>query len=277
MKKKKYEPSLIFSLIALLLIIISFFFYLKTPNSENYWTFFWNLTGDIGIVVITVVIIGILWNSLGGNPVENSLQKLDMTLEDFRESVQLLEDSKKTGLLRSLAVSGEFGSHSDWMTRLKSAEETINLLGYTLLVWSRGENFENEVINLVKKGVKIRVLAMDEENPELSSMINTRQIKATSMETVIANIKAVKSVFNSILERLENVETTGSLEFRTLVNGLILCQICRTDNELTMVQYLHSQIGTTSPIILVKGIDSTLFKVYDNEFEKLWELSQMTP
>ena len=149
-KASQTSPIIVFTIIAILLILVSYFFYEKTPNAASDWVFVWDLTGDIGVVVVTVVIIGFLWNLLGGNPVDNSINKLDLTLDEFRESVKLLEDSKKTGMVRSLAVSGEFGSHSDWMTRLKSATNTINLLGYNLLVWSKGENFEGEVFSPMK-------------------------------------------------------------------------------------------------------------------------------
>jgi hypothetical protein len=63
----------------------------------------------------------------------------------------------------------------------------------------------------------------------------------------------------------------GSFEFRTLKEGTILMQLCRTDARLTAIQYLYSAIASQSPLLEVNGKDSELFNVYMKEFEKLWK------
>jgi hypothetical protein len=271
MKEKKSQIILL--IISVLVIVVSFFL---TRQSSSYaldqYLFWGDILKNTGLTILTVVVITFLWNLLGGDPVNNSITKLDGTLKNFQDSVKLLEDSKVSGLERVLAVSGKFGSHDEWMGRLKAAEKVIDLMGYDILVWTKGENFENEISTLVSRGVKIRVLIMDETNPHLEAFMNLTQITSISINVVKENIKLVKNVFSNIKSSL-NHSLQPHLEMKTLKKGLIPMQICRTDNNLTMVQYIFSEIASRSPILVVKGEESSLYKIYQNEFDKLWELS----
>ena len=270
---KNYSPLIILFIIATGLLVIAYFVIGTSTAATQDQPLFWgDILKNIGLTVLTVVAITLLWNLLGGDPVDKSISRLDNTLGAFQSSVKLLEDSKVSGLQRVLAVSGEFGSHTDWMNRLKSAENSIDLLGYDLLVWTKGENFENEVKKLVENGVHVRVLIMDENNPDLSAFTNTAQIRSLSIELVKENIRIVKEVFKGIKESL-SPNFQAKLEFRSLKQGLIPLQLCRTDNRLTMVQYIFSEVASRSPLLLVEGEESTLFAIYKNEFNLLWELA----
>lgn len=63
-------------------------------------------------------------------------------------------------------------------------------------------------------------------------------------------------------------------EFRHIRNGMVTCQICRTDSNMTVIPYLYSAVASCTPIISIAGADTALFNVYENEFECLWELAE---
>jgi len=211
---------------------------------------------------------------LGGEPVSQAVGVLGSTLEELRTSIKLLADSKNTGMERAYSVSGDFGSHTDWMKRLKSAKTNIDLMGNSLYVWTKGENFEDEILNLVASGVNVRILVMDEDNKNFESLINTTQIISTNLASEKEELRIVRKVFTEISDRLDSLNPVGSFEFRTLQEGLILCQLCRTDNELTMIQYLYSVVTSRSPLFVINGRDTKLFEIYMREFDRLWELAE---
>lgn len=56
--------------------------------------------------------------------------------------------------------------------------------------------------------------------------------------------------------------------------GLIVCQICRTDSEMVVVNYFYSEVASRSPVMLIQGNESKMFQVYQNEFDQLWKLNE---
>ncbi len=267
----KRSPQLIFLVIGGLLLAVAFLIDAQASPSQLL-KFLGSASQDVAFIILTVVIVDFLWGVLGGEPVSQALNALGVTLRDMRISVQLLEDSRKTGLERALSVSGAFGSHHDWMNRLKSAHSQIDLMGHSLHIWTSGENFEQEVVQLVLAGVRMRVLIMDENNEGIETIVNAEQIPSVSVVGTKEQIRLARKVFKSISDHLATLTPLGAFEFKTLTKGVIVCQLCRTDFELTMVQYLYSVVGSRSPLLVIRGYDSQLFQVYMREFEQLWEL-----
>ncbi|MEW6369241.1 MAG: hypothetical protein AB1714_31865 [Acidobacteriota bacterium] len=158
------------------------------------------------------------------------------------------------------------------MSRLKAARKKVDLMGFSLHVWTRGENFESELLSLVEHGVQVRILIMGENNPHLESILNVEQIPSISTAAVREELRVAQRVFGRIGEEARRLRLAGSYDFRTLNRGLILCQLCRTDSRLTMVQYLFSEVASRTPLLEVIGDDAALYRVYMNEFESLWRL-----
>lgn len=270
MNRKPVNSYVILAIIGCLLLMISYLVFKLTSIGSDPNNFIWDVTKDISVVILTIIIINYLWNSLGGEPLEKSIEKLSQSVSNLDDSVKLLEDSKRTGLIRAFGVSGSFGSHTDWMNRFINTKSNLDIMGYTLAVWTKGNNFENEVITLAKKGVKIRILTMDANNPKLFSIINTKHIATISNEEIVESLKTTLKQFKIIEEKLEQLNLSDFYQIKTLKEGVILSQLCRTDDDLTIIPYLYTDIGARSPLLFVKGVQTELFKVYNQEFEKLW-------
>lgn len=274
LNNKIKTASIIFSIFGLLFLVISYLIALLNQSPSPQIQFWVSLFKDIGIIGLTVVIINFLWNALGGSPTDKAIEEIGLTLSKLRKSVKLLEDSKETGANRILAVSGGFGTHTDWMKRLKSSEETVDLMGFSLYVWLKGAEFEESIVKQVERGVNIRVLIMDEENINLKNIDSLKATKGFNKISIIERLKITKGMFAGILDKVEMLDSPkGTFEFKTIKKGFIHCQICRTDERLTMVQYLFSELGSRTPLIEVIGSNSGLFKVYSKEFETLWKLN----
>jgi hypothetical protein len=263
MNSKTLKASIAFLIIGGLLLLVAWLS--KSTSGSEFGS---NAASDAAFICIAVALLNLIWWIVGGEPIE-------ATLTELRRSVRLLEDSKATGVERIIPVSGEFGSHGEWMERLRAANDQIDLMGYTLHVWTRGQNFAGEVVTRIKKGAKVRILIMDPESSHLESLMNTQQIKAISVDAVRAELKTVLNVFQEIKALLPE-DKTAQLEVRTVSKGMIVCQICRTDDEMTVVSYLYSVVASHSPLTSIRGEKSRLFQLYQNEFEQLWMLNPPT-
>jgi hypothetical protein len=194
MRDKRTRARIFFFIIGMLLLIPSYFMTAPGKHGE----FLTSTLQNVGLIALTVVIVDFLWGLVGGDPVSDSIVQLQHTLAELRTSVRLLDDSHRTGLQRIFAASGAAGSAQDWMDRLKAASNLVDLMGYSLHVWTKGEHFESTVARLARNGVRIRVLIMAPDNPELAAFVNYRQIAGITLHNVVEEIKAALQAFQAI-------------------------------------------------------------------------------
>ncbi len=259
---KKNQITIVM-LLGILILIISFFLKEKTMSFES---FIFQALFNIAFVLITIALVNVIWGLLGGEPLEKMLDGL-------RSSIKLLGDSTESGITRFLYANDRYTS-KDWHEILCRSKYKIDLLGYTLNTWSRIEGFEEELINRVKAGVKIRVLFMDEKNPFLNANINYEQIKSLSVPIVENEIYSSTDFFSDIMKRSVGEKgVKGSFEMRKVKKGLIMSQICIFDDTSIITPYLHSVTTPHSPLIIIKGQESRVFKKYQKEFDSFWELN----
>lgn len=51
------------------------------------------------------------------------------------------------------------------------------------------------------------------------------------------------------------------------------CSILRINNQIFVVHYLHKRGGANTPIIEIRGPDTELFNIYEEEFKIVWDNS----
>lgn len=269
MKEQSWKALVVFFIVGGLLLLVALL--LSDPSKRR--EFWITVLQNVALIALTVVLVEVLWSLIGKEPVRTAVGDLQVTLTELRQSVQLLDDSHHSGLRRIYATSGAAGSNEDWMNRLRDSSKAIDLMGYTLHVWTKGSHFEETLADLASSGVRIRILIMDEDNPHLEAFVNHWQIPGLTMESVTAELKAARGAFKTIAERVNSVKPPGALEFRVVKQGLISTQIVRTDSRITAVQYLFHAVASRSPLIDVFGENSSLFQCYSEEFNSMWKLS----
>jgi len=293
---KTVRASILFLVLGIFLLFIAYLLQLLQANS-----FLSSAIFNAGFVLITVFILNIVWALLGGEPVSNAIDQLTKSFQDvdiklqqsfqdvdarmertfqivdtkLQESFQILKQSNETGVV-GLSVTAKF-SPSGWAERLRNAQEEVDLMGYTLLTWIKKTNFESEVLKLVRKGVKIRVLILDETNPHFDSFVNSH-LAGTSIDGTRSDLKDARKAFENIMHKVQAAKTansSGDFELRTTKEGLITCNICRTDANMIVVSYMYWQQAVTSPLLLIlqSQEEPNLFQAYKEEFERLWELN----
>ena len=262
---KSVRATIIFLLFGVLLFVISYLLQVLQANAFLSSAFF-----NAAFVILTVVILNVLWALLGGEPVANAIEKLTGSLQ---QSFQIIKESSATGVV-GLSVSGKF-SPDAWAERLRNSRQQVDLMGYTLITWINTPHFENNVLKLVQKGVKIRILILDETNPHFDSFINSH-LAGTSIERTRSELKDAREAFENIRQKVQMSKTansSGDFELRTAREGVITCNICRTDDNMIVVSYMYWQQVATSPLLLIlqSQEESNLFQAYQEEFDHLWE------
>lgn len=254
---KKDKQLKIMLAIGILLLVICFL--IRDVNEVTVKKFIYNSLFNITFIIITVVLVNYIWNLLGGEPVEKLLTKLN-------ESVTLLKDSRDSGLTRLISTSGDYGSHKNWMDKLTSAKKQGDLMGYTLHIWTRGEQFENKLEELVKNGVCIRIMIMSINNQTFNSIINTNQISSLNVDAVKVEVEIVNKLITKLANKIKDKGYAGSIEIKTIENGIILSQICCVDSNMTVIPYMYSVNTSESPLLEIRDNESKLFKKYQMEF-----------
>jgi hypothetical protein len=292
-RTSQFRALLVFLFIGLLVLGVGWFLINRLPKEmkevDKYWaTTFQGLAFTLG----TVAIVGLVWRFLGGDPVDEALTDLGKATDrtkavvedleknfgalkaaqdDLINSVKLTEQIRKTGIEHLHAQSTYVGG---WMVRLGSAQKQVDLMGYALQKWIETPGFEKGLEEKVRSGVQIRVLIMDVDNERLEAILNLK-ISQFIVPQTKRSVQQTMELMKRVADKLQKgAPLQGSFEFRTLREGTILTQLCRTDARLTALQYLYSAHASGSPLLEVSGEDSELFKVYMDEFKMLWDAGE---
>lgn len=264
----RVRPHVILLIIGVLLLIVAFLLG-KLPNSAS-WAFTADATKNVAFIVLTVVIVEFLWDTLGGDPSRRAVAELNTNFESVRAAAGLVGDSLTTGLERVYAASSLAGTKQDWMHRLQSATRRVDLMGYTLHVWTESDAFQDVLVRLVQTGVEVNVVMMDPDNPDLRLLVNDEQVENLTVESVQSQIRASLRAFNAVRSKLEGQGSTKNYTVKVLGRGLILAQLCRTDERMTCIQYLSFAVASSTPLFAVHGSNTTLFQKYEAEFKAVW-------
>lgn len=252
----KRNQLIIINGIGIAIFLISFIFIDFNTHNWNIWIN--QILVNIALIFFTIVALNYVWNLLGGEPQEKLINKLN-------SSVCLLANSKDSGLVDFATISGGYAKHSEWMQKLSSAKREIDLMGYSLHSWTYGEDFSDQILNLAKKGVKIRVMIMDENNPDFQAFINP-SISSHSVEGIKAEIAQFQKVFEQVSSQLNENKPM----FVKVMRGLIASQFCRFDSEICITPYLYSVNTSESPLFVINGETTKLYTRYTKEFNSLW-------
>ncbi|MDR0295500.1 MAG: hypothetical protein LBH91_04825 [Prevotellaceae bacterium] len=241
----------------ILIAIISFLVFLMLGIGWQEWICQFLL--GIALIFITVVVINHIWNLLGGEPQEKLIESLGNYISN---SISLLAQTKDSGLI---GFSNAKGPSSNLMEKLKAANKEVDLMGYSLRSWLYGANFSEEIKKLTDKGVKVRVMVMDESNPHFEAYLNPI-ISTSKADAVKEEITTVQKYFN----RNNGQQNNNKPVFVKVKAGLIACNLCRVDSEIYLAPYLYSIPSSNSPLFTISGENTSLYKQYLEEFNSLW-------
>jgi hypothetical protein len=269
-KHSKFHPFPVFSAVGLLLVAVSWLLYLGFTNTASTVELLADTVFAAGFAVLTVVILQMLWRAFGGDPIQRSVDRL-------AESASLLEDSQDTGVRRIFATSASYGSEAEWLQFLCRAKRNgqVDLMGYTLASWLTGR-FEECVLELLDRGVAVRILLMGPKNELFGRRGNSRIVHQSQSDLSVDCDRTVRVVRELMKQAGDKARL---IEARTVLTGSIKCSLTRVDGQLLMVPYLFSAPASSAPLIRVDKDDGGdgLFSTYKREFDALWAEPYSSP
>lgn len=265
--KKKY-PYIILGIIGVLIIAIAFLLKSKNIETNNFsYEISYEILLNIGFIILAIVIVNFLWSLLGGDPMTDMIHK-------SVDSLNLASDGLKGGLNRAFLSSSDFSKTNEWIDMLENAKEKVDMMGYSLYTLTRSNKFNKTLENLANKGVKIRILIMDQDNPYFDAGLNYDCIGSLTADIMKNEVVTCSECVEQVIANLSN-KNKNNLSFVKIKKGITECQIIRIDNHLYATPYLYSKNTSDSPLFIYKEQKDGYYYKYLEEFEVLWKINSI--
>lgn len=262
--KKETLPYVIFLLVGILLLSVAY-----NISNEAKYEFLSEILLNLGVVTVTVTLIAALWRFLGGNPLLESIERL-------QTSTSLLSDLENSGIVRifpqrRMAPEYEF-------LQLESAKK-VGVMGHILrdnLV--RNDELMDKLKDRTGEGeleLKIILLDPSRENNILKQLsIDEAKWSDKEDERIIAQEASFKRLSAELENSLNELSSKRKFNVRVADNANMYCNIVRADDRLVVTKYLLSVRGGGSPTLFIRGEDTPYYKMFSKEFDDMWRRSK---
>jgi hypothetical protein len=221
----------------------------------------------LGIVTVAVVLVDQVWRFCGGQPIDHQIKSLGAQIGRLAKSVDVIESSQNVGLQSVHSRMGSFGSQDAWVALLKTATSQVDLMGRTLLGWTRAAEVPDLIIDKVMNhGVNFRVLVMSPESKCLEALSEEK----VNLGPILKSKLAVSLDFFTDIARRLPQSHRNYFQVRCFCDTPSYCALVRVDDRFFVTQYLHSSSSDNSPFFCVHGMEKDWPRVYEREFEQIW-------
>lgn len=228
------------------------------------------VTLNLGLVALAVVLVDILWRLCGGDPLADEIHELQAQVKRLSESLDVLEGTKSIGLDLVYDRQGNYGTQSDWLGMIASAEDSVDMMGRTLFGWTRSSDVADLVVRKVQHDkVCFRWLVMDPDNQYLR-LLTEEDINIGEM--LKKKLGVVKQFLQQIHSRLPD-ECRDRFEVRTFKHVLLYFSTLMVDDRCYVTQYMFSADSGNSPFYCVRGTQAAWPKAFKLEFTTVWNES----
>ena len=243
---------------------------------------FWSqLLLEFAVTFGAVGVLELLWDFLGGEPMELRIEELKDEVRSVRQSTAVLSDlmDGNIGLERiwpdrQAWQEDPIDGRRVWDARVRVASR-VDIMSNTLWNnWMHRDVFRRGLFGNIAQGAHARILIYDPDSTVL-------EMRATDEEDAFIVIQREKvyemqAEVNSTLSRIAeewnalSASARSSLEVRLTAQTLHLVQMIRADDRMLVGIYLSGKSGTPSPTVQLRGTESCYFQKYIEQFETLW-------
>lgn len=175
---------------------------------------------------------------------------------------------KGYGLLRGFP-DREPDTHKRMMKALRTAKD-IRMLGFNLRSSGlKTSSAFNELITSrlsTEKDLTLRILV---GNPDLDSVS-----RRNALESQGERVNRLKAEIDDVVKYVHGLRAKGNVEIKVVDVDIIRASVIIADETMMATWYLSSRRGSGSPTFEIYGSQSQFFKVFDGEFELLWQKGQ---
>jgi hypothetical protein len=261
------RKKLIYSLfIACSIALLALAALVKSHNSKDgEQEVFLNLVGDVlkdvGVVIGALVLVDILWGSVGGDPLSQQIAAL-------AQASRITVDANTTGLYRVHASALEMGSEN-WVRLIQQTRHRIDIVGYTLYDFMEKKAVRDALLEEARRGVRVNVLLSNPSSPALAQNVDPHK-RDTMRQQMTSSLWKLKEMRNSLPPDLKS-----NLSIRSVVDkGALDIGMRRFDNVMYIVHYSYALSTPDTPVYVIKDENKPLFQTYMRCFDELFSLGQ---
>jgi len=265
------NPYILFTALGITLVLVSAICFLL--KIEMLATLFVNL----GVSVVTVVIVEFIWRRYGGDPIVKAIVSL-------RRAVKQIGELELTGItsIRLQRRQFEQPEHLALWCRLLGSATHVDLMAFTLGAEVSGKR---EIMAGIRQSIslnlcRVRVLTLDlaQETPDFSSVA----LQRIQEEELFAEGRGARDRFRGALQQTwsqfheiqkefsDDPERKECLQLRAVTHTTMYLSIVCIDDRMWVSPYLSSARGGDSPAFEISGTQTPLFQLFQNEFDHMW-------
>ena len=222
---------------------------------------------NIGLSILSTVIVYFILKVGAENPMEPIIEKMDLLSNELTVSIDMLKSTKETGIINTWNSRGDYPA-KEWISRISSTNGDINILCYAMHFLLDEPDFDDELIKVAKDGKKVRIL-VGLSNGEY---VKARTIEEKSEGDIGERIKRVSDRLACINNELPEGK---KIEIKYHDTPLYASIYVFGSNMLVTPQ-LYATRGAKAPLLEIKDTENaqSLFKKYLRMFDAVWAVGK---
>jgi hypothetical protein len=223
---------------------------------------------QLAITFAAVAFVQILWDFLGGDP-------LELKLEDYQRSLKLLAVLKEEEMgieriwwKRSRWQEDAIEGRKVWHKWVCEADKVCILSNTFWNEWLKYDDFCDDLFNNLRRGATIRIVLYHPTSNALRLRAEDEKYEANIIEMQTELYRSL----SAICEQLHKLvpEEKKRFEVRLTEKFLHYFQIIRADDRMMVSLYLSKKGGSDAPTLHLQGERTKLFEAYNDQFEIVW-------
>jgi len=232
---------------------------------------------EFAVTFGAVGVLQLLWDFLGGEPMELRLEEVKDEVRNVQKSITLLSDLVDGNIGVERIWSDRQAWREDpvdglrvWFDRLFQANR-IDIMSNTLWNnWMHRVEFRRGLFDNIAQGARVRILIYDPDSEVL-------RLRAKDEKDVPGEMQIeIKATMLRVAEERSNLPVSArtNLEVRLTTQTLHPVQMIRADDQMIVASYLSGQSGTPSPTMQLRGSESSYSFKYAKQFQTLWDRAE---
>jgi hypothetical protein len=220
-----------------------------------------------------VGLLQLLWDFLGGEPLELRIIEVKRELNEIQTSVALLSDlvEGNIGMERIWADRRSWQSDpkdglSAWQDRVCQAEQ-VDIVSNTLWINWMQEDHRKRLFKNIVGGARVRMVVYEPGS-------DVQRLRAKDEGDVPGQMEAeIKATLLRLAEDQKALPAAARqyLQVRMTSESVHPAQIIRADDRMIVATYLSGKSGSPSPTMQLRGTGSSYFQKYAEQIDLLWK------
>ena len=262
MNNKITKEHLVYIIMLLAAIILTIFGVLNDNKAGE-------ILLNIGLSMISTVIVYFLLNFLSDDPMTPVINKVNEISDELSSSIELIKSSEETGIIKAWNTRSDFPI-TEWIKRINNSEGDIAIFCYEMAFLIDDSNFDDAIIRKLRAGDSVRILL----GKPGGVCIHARTVEEKNEGNIDERIERAARRLLSINAKLPE-DTPHKVEVRYHDTPLY-ASIYDFGSTMIVTPQLYAQRGALAPILELRKTmnPQCMYNKYNNMFEEIWHDSE---